>query len=154
MAEIETRAIYEYSLQRQQTMTMKEEHLSEPAGVAAVLRGLCLHEKEQEYFYVFFLDAKNKVKGYSLVTIGLVDQTQVHAREVFRMAILQGCSRIILAHNHPSGDCTPSAKDISCTRGLIEAGKIIGIEVLDHVIIGTPNATGRDHMSFRQENLI
>jgi DNA repair protein RadC len=59
-----------------------------------------------------------------------------------------------LAHNHPSGDCTPSALDIATTRQLVEAGKIVGIEVLDHVIIGQPNATGRDWLSFREQCLM
>jgi DNA repair protein RadC len=152
---VATKAVWEYSLQRRKTMEMREDQrVEEPAAMAAFLRGLGLPDKEQEYFYVVFLDAKNGIKGYSLVTIGLVDRTQVHAREVFRGAVLQGSSRILLAHNHPSGDCTPSALDIATTRQLVEAGKIVGIEVLDHVIIGQPNATGRDWLSFREQCLM
>ena len=154
-APVATKAVWEYSLQRRKTMELREDQrVNEPAGIAAFLRGLGLADKEQEYFYVVFLDAKNGIKGYSLVTIGLVDRTQVHAREVLRGAVLQGSSRILLAHNHPSGDCTPSALDIATTRQLVEAGKIVGIEVLDHVIIGQPNATGRDWLSFREQCLM
>lgn len=153
--QVKTKAVWEYSLQRRKTMEMREDHKAEgPAEIAEFLRGLGLADKEQEHFCVVFLNAKNGIKGYSLVTVGLVDRTQVHAREVFRSAVLQGTCRLLLAHNHPSGDCTPSAQDIATTRQLVEAGKIVGIEVLDHVIIGQPNAAGRDWLSLREQNLM
>ena len=75
--------------------------------------------------------------------------------EAFRQAIRENCSRILLVHHHPSGDPTPSAQDIAATRQLVEAGKIIGIEVLDHVVLGTRTETRlKDFVSFRQENLL
>jgi len=154
MEELKVRAVYEYTIQRQKTLEIREDKVSGPDGIASLMRGLGLAEKEQEHFYVFFLDAKNKIKGYSLVTIGLVDRTQVHAREIFRNAIIQGATNIILGHNHPSGDCTPSDADLKCTRQTIEAGKIIGIDVLDHVIIGQPNALGKDYLSFKEQFLM
>jgi DNA repair protein RadC len=152
------KSLYKYSLQRQPTMELAElaeRRVSEPAGIAKVMRALGMAEKEQEEFVVFFLDTQNNIKGYTVATVGLVDRTQIHAREVYRNAILEGCTRIVVGHNHPSGDPTPSALDISCTRQLNEAGKIIGIDLLDHVIIGQPsNPSGREFMSFRQENLM
>lgn len=154
---VQTKAVWEYSIQRRKAMTLEfreEQHATSPAEIAAFLRGLGLPEKEQEHFVVILLNTRNGIRGYSLITIGLVDRTQTHAREVFRCAILQGTTRIILAHNHPSGDPTPSAQDIECTRSLVSAGKIIGIEVLDHVVIGQPNASGRDYLSFREQNLL
>jgi len=89
------------------------------------------------------------------VTTGLVDRTQIHPREVFRDAIRENCTRLLLIHNHPSGDPTPSVQDIAATRQLVEAGKIVGIEVLDHIVLGrrTPNRT-KDWVSFREENLM
>jgi DNA repair protein RadC len=84
-----------------------------------------------------------------------VDRTQIHPREVFRFAIRENCSRVLLVHNHPSGDPTPSAQDIAANRQLVEAGKIVGIEVLDHVIVANPaRVHGRAYVSFRQENLM
>ncbi|MBT4818143.1 MAG: JAB domain-containing protein [Lentisphaerae bacterium] len=124
-----------------------------PTDLHRVLKVLGLDEYEQERFLCFHLDTKHNLKGYTLVSIGLVDRTQVHAREVFRNAIISGASRVILAHNHPSGDPTPSAEDIRTTRQLVAAGKIIGIDVLDHVIIGD-GSTGKGYVSFREENLL
>lgn len=150
-----TKAVWEYTLTRRKTMELREDHKAQsPADMAEFLRGLGLPEREQEVFLAVHLDAKNGIRGYSVVSVGLVDRTQVHPRECYRNAILQGASRIVLAHNHPSGDPTPSAQDIAATRQLVEAGKIVGIEVLDHVIIGMPNATGRDFLSFREQNLL
>ena len=75
--------------------------------------------------------------GEPRLTLGLVDRTQIHPREVFRSAIRENCSRVLLVHSHPSGDPTPSAQDIAATRQLVEAGKIVGIDVLDRVILGS-----------------
>lgn len=84
-----------------------------------------------------------------------MDRSQVHAREMFRAAIRVNCSRTILFHNHPSNDPTPSAQDTACTRELAAADKIIGIEILDHVIIGMRSLTrAKDYLSFREEGLL
>jgi DNA repair protein RadC len=90
----------------------------------------------QECFVVIALNAKNKVIERHLVSLGTVSSTLVHPREVFRALIQSGASACILAHNHPSGDPTPSSEDIKITRQLNSAGEIIGIKILDHVIIG------------------
>jgi len=128
--------------------------LESPALVADYLRGAFLG-LQQENFHVLLVDAKHRVLRDETVTVGLLDRSQVHAREVFRSAIRECCSRVILAHNHPSGDPAPPAQDVSCTRDLVSAGKIIGIEVLDHVIIGRATATRpRDWVSLREENLL
>lgn len=109
----------------------------------------------QESFFVLILDAKNHVLEIHHSVTGLLDRTMIHPREVFRQAIVLNASRVILAHNHPSGDPTPSTQDIAATRQLVEAGKIIGIEVLDHIVMGQKTtAGGRTHVSFRQENML
>jgi DNA repair protein RadC len=102
---------------------------------------------------VLLLDVKNRLILDATVTMGLVDRSQLHPREVFRAAIQcgGGCTRIILAHGHPSGDATPSAQDMQVTRQLAEAGKILGIEVIDHVIIGRKSLSReRDYVSLRE----
>ena len=93
-------------------------------------------ELAQEAFQVISLDSKNRLINRHLVSLGLLDASLVHPREVFRTAIEDSASAIVLLHNHPSGDCTPSAEDIRITRQLIEAGKIVDIHVTDHVIVG------------------
>ena len=131
-----------------------------PEDVARVcddLRGLA-----QETFHVLALDSKNNLMNRHMVTLGLVDASLVHPREVLRVAIVENASAIILTHNHPSGDPTPSAEDIRITRQLVEAGKIVDIKVLDHIIIGhcvngfTVNCgdpNGRSFLSMREEGV-
>ena len=150
-----TKSVWEYSLARRKVMEVREDYrFNEPAQIAEFVRGLGLTDTEQEHFLSIMLDAKNGIKGYSVVTVGLVDRTQIHSREVYRNAIIQGASRVVLAHNHPSNDPTPSAQDIAATRQLVESGKIIGIEVLDHVVVAQPTASGRGFASFRELNLM
>ena len=150
------RSVWEYSLTRRKALEMREgEKAKCPEDIARFLRALEIQNEEQEHFLTIVLDVKNTIKGFFTVTIGLVDRAPVHAREVFRTAILQGASKVVLAHQHPSGDPTPSAQDIACTREVVAAGKIIGIEVMDHIILGLPSPTrNRDYISFREENLL
>ena len=91
---------------------------------------------DREEFLVLLLDGKNKLLGFNLVSIGTLTGSLTHPREVFKAAILGNAASIILLHNHPSGDPIPSAEDMEITKRLREAGEIIGIKVLDHVIIG------------------
>jgi len=132
--------MYKYSVKREFAGKVGDEsasyQISKPETVAQYLKLMGLHEDEQENFVVLFLDTRNKVKGFDKVTRGLVDRSHVHPREVFRAAIIAGASKVILCHNHPSGDCSPSKQDLTSTKNLCEAGEIIGIKVLDHVIVG------------------
>jgi DNA repair protein RadC len=96
---------------------------------------LDLISKEQEHFVVYFLNSKNRVIGRKTVFIGSLNASIVHPREVFRAAIENMSASIICVHNHPSGDPSPSPQDIIVTQRLHEAGEIIGIELLDHVIV-------------------
>ncbi len=109
----------------------------------------------QECFTALLLNTRNILINRVLVTVGLVDSSLVHPREVFREAIRSNASAVILAHNHPSGDTTPSAEDLRITRQLVEAGKIINIKVMDHVIIGRPQQPGNPgFLSMREAGLI
>jgi DNA repair protein RadC len=103
---------------------------------AASLAQAFLAGVDREHFIVLLLDTKNKVTGINTVSIGSLNSSIVHPREVFKPAIIANAAGIILAHNHPSGDPTPSREDIEVTRQLIEAGKLLQIPVLDHVVLG------------------
>lgn len=95
---------------------------------------------KQEEFHIVTLDTKNQVIDTHQITVGTLDASLVHPREVFRPAIKDAASSILLTHNHPSGDPTPSREDIAVTRRLTEAGKLIGIDVLDHIVLGCPTS--------------
>src|SRR6185436_4577046 len=88
-----------------------------------------------ECFAVLMLNTRRRVKGHQLVSIGTLDTLTVHAREVFRTAIIAASSAVVMIHNHPSGEPEPSEADIKVTRELIRAGQLLKIEVLDHVIV-------------------
>jgi len=111
--------------------------IKSPAEVyQAAKQLLALHEKPQEHFCILCLNTKNKIVGVHTISIGSLNSSIVHPREVFKAALLNNANAIICLHNHPSGDPEPSREDIEITKRLVQAGEIIGIEVLDHVIIG------------------
>jgi DNA repair protein RadC len=93
-------------------------------------------DPNKEFFIALYLNTKNGIIKQEVVSIGSLSANVVHPREVFRTAIVVSASSIIVAHNHPSGDPAPSREDIEITKKLAEAGKMIGIELLDHVILG------------------
>jgi DNA repair protein RadC len=101
------------------------------AAFAAVLQ-----DQPSEVFAILCLSTKHRVIGYHEVSRGTLDTALVHPREVFKAAILANAAAIILTHNHPSGDPTPSADDVALTQRLVEAGRLLGIDVLDHIVIG------------------
>jgi len=92
-----------------------------------------------ECLAVLLLNTRHKVKGHQLVSIGTMDTILVHPREVYRLAIVTAASAVIVMHNHPSGESTPSEADIKVTRDLIRAGQLLKMELLDHVVIGNGN---------------
>lgn len=95
-----------------------------------------IHEEPEEYMYMICMNVKNKIIGVFEISHGTVNASLVQPREVFQKALLANAVSIIVMHNHPSGDPTPSREDIEVTKRLVEAGKIVGVEVLDHIIIG------------------
>jgi len=130
------RAVYE-------TLTIKEEdarylqpftRFTAPAQVFDTFN--FLRQETKEYFFALHLDGKNRICCVDEVSVGSLNQSIVHPREVFKTALLSSAAAIILLHNHPTGDPTPSREDIEITRRLKEAGEIIGVKVLDHIIIG------------------
>ena len=106
-----------------------------PEDVAQILMPELRHQT-QEHFRALYLDAKNRVLRITSVFVGTLDASTVHPREVFRDAVTLAAAGVIVAHNHPSGDPSPSPEDLAVTRRLHGAGKVVGIDLLDHVIIG------------------
>jgi DNA repair protein RadC len=104
-------------------------------------------DKKQEYFLCLYLDGANHLCETRVITIGTLNQSLVHPREVFAPAVEKRCASIIVAHNHPSGILSPSSEDIEVTRRLKESGKLLGIELLDHVIFTTDG-----FLSLKDEN--
>ncbi len=91
---------------------------------------------DREFFQIVLLNTKNHVLGVELIAIGSLNSAIVHPREIFKVPIQRSAAAIVLVHNHPSGDPAPSPEDINVTKRLVEVGEVVGIQVLDHVIIG------------------
>ena len=120
---------------------------SNPEEVVALVRAR-LSDKKKEYFLALLLDTRNRLIKDAEISIGSLDTSVVHPREVFKEAISASAATVIFVHNHPSGDPTASEDDIKLTKRLAEVGQLVGIEVLDHVIIG-----GKNHVSMKGQGL-
>jgi DNA repair protein RadC len=118
--------------------------IDSPEQAAMALSGDLMWES-QEHFAVLHLDIKHKLLSQQIITRGTASETLSHPRETFRSAIKQGASRILIAHNHPSGSLDPSPEDLALTRQLLQAGQLLQIPVLDHLILG-----GGQFLSLRQ----
>jgi DNA repair protein RadC len=116
--------------------TSKERPTINSPEDAANLVAYDMSALDQEYLKVILLDTRNHVLNIEEVYKGSVNSSQVHVGEVFKAAIRQGASAIIVVHNHPSGDPTPSPDDVAVTRAIVQAGKLLDVDVLDHMIIG------------------
>jgi DNA repair protein RadC len=112
--------------------------VSTPQQAAAVLRPR-IEDWSKEHFLAILLDARNRIVGIETVSVGSLSASIVHPREVFKPALLASAAGLLLAHNHPSGDPQPSPEDLAITRRLVDAGALLGIEVLDHLVF-TPRA--------------
>jgi len=129
-----TVGLYELRVRRVSTVS-DAPTISTPADATPIMQALTADAAEERFIAVF-LDSRHRITGSQIVSIGSLNASIVHPREVFRTAILHGAARIIIGHNHPSGDPTPSSDDIKLNRRLVEAGELLGIEVLDHIIVG------------------
>lgn len=115
-----------------------------PADVDRFLRPR-VRDLEVEQFFVFALDARHRLRAWRTVSVGTLTASLVHPREVFRFALREAAAAVLIAHNHPSGDCEPSAEDASVTSRLVDAGRLVGIRVLDHVVVAAGG-----YFSFRE----
>ena len=118
-----------------------------PDDVASLVQGR-LKGKKKEYFLAVLLDTRNQLIRVAEVSVGSLDSSIVHPREVFKEAISASAASVIFAHNHPSGDTEASEDDVQLTKRLAEAGEIMGIDVLDHIIIGD-----KSYVSMKREGL-
>ncbi len=123
---------------RERSVLYENRKIDSPNSAVNLLRQF-IEYSDREMLLVCCLDTKNQPTCINVVSIGILNSAIVHPREVFKPAILGNSSSIIVAHNHPSGDVTPSNEDINITKRLKEAGNIVGIEVLDHLIISSNN---------------
>lgn len=124
-----------------------------PKSVWEIVKELLASEDEidrdKEHFWVFHLDVRNRIKLIEPVSLGTLNSSLVHPREVFTRAVGERSAQIIIAHNHPSGDHKPSEDDLAVTRRLNKAGELLGIELIDHVVI-----TGTGYTSMEKEALL
>ncbi|RJX17706.1 MAG: DNA repair protein RadC [Ammonifex sp.] len=127
--------VYRIQLVKESSVTMDPKKIESPEAVAKVLQGY-LAGADREHFVVVMLDTQFKIIGINTVSIGTLDSAPVHPREVFKPAVACNAAAVIVGHNHSSGDPTPTRQDVDMTKRLIQAGEILGIEVLDHIIIG------------------
>ena len=129
--------IYRLKMVKEDTVEYSDTTIKSPGDVVRFAREVLeMEEMAEENFIVICLNTKNKIAGVHTVSIGSLNSTIVHPREVFKAALLNNASAIVLMHNHPSGDPEPSMEDIQTTRRLVDAGNILGIKVFDHVVIG------------------
>lgn len=126
---------------------VKPTHISDPTAFQRFVEPLAYYS--EEHFIAFHLDAKHQVVGYHEVSKGTLSASLVHPREVFKAALLSNAFAIIVAHNHPSGIVEASSEDIATTKQLISAGKIMGVSVVDHCIVGFEKLNSlRENMPF------
>lgn len=132
----------------------KKKKINTPQDALEVLQPLT-RTLEQEVFWVLLVDTRNQLQRPPVeVHRGTLNASLVHSREVFKEAIRSSCAGVLLAHNHPSGDPSPSREDVQLTRQLVEAGKILEITVLDHLILGKPNESGNEYVSLKESGLV
>ena len=127
--------------------------VTSPEAVAKILQDLLKSEdsidQDKEHFWVLHLDSRLRIKFVELISLGTLNTSLVHPREVYTRAVSERSAQILVAHNHPSGDSEPSEDDLLMTRRLVEAGRILGIELVDHIVITSTGFT-----SFKEKKLI
>lgn len=143
------RAVYEKLEVREEVQAYlpPDRRYTTPEQISQIFSFLISESKE--YFFVMHMDGKNRISCLDCVSVGSLNQSIVHPREVFKTALLSSAAAIILIHNHPTGDPSPSSEDIAITRRLREAGEIMGIKVLDHIIVGDG-----EYISFVERGLV
>jgi DNA repair protein RadC len=140
--------VYVCELTRRKYRGKNPKAIRGPDDVAELV-GAKLRGEKREHFLVILLNARHEVMGTETISIGSLNASIVHPREVFRPAIIESAASLVLVHNHPSGDPEPSEEDLSITRRLVQTGELLGIGILDHVIIAA-----RGVVSLRSRQLL
>lgn len=136
-----------YMLKRERAVQVDSSFFDSPEKVYNLAKDLELLRAAEEYVYMLTLDNKNKATGLFEISHGTVNVSLLSPREIYIRALLAGATNIILFHNHPSGDVTPSKDDILATKRIKAAGELLGVELLDHLIVGDK------YYSFREEQM-
>jgi DNA repair protein RadC len=142
------KACFELGKRQDLEPELKDFNIKDPQSVVKAIRA-SIKDKAKEHFKLILLNPRNKIIGISTISIGTLNTSLAHPREIFKEAIINNAMSVVLAHNHPSGDPEPSEDDLTITKRLTEAGKILGIEVVDHIIIGKNN-----FCSFKEKGLL
>jgi DNA repair protein RadC len=142
------KAAFELGRRQELEPEQKDYDIKNPQSVVKAIRS-SIKDKAKEHFKLILLDNRNKIISISTISIGTLNASLVHPREIFKEAIIHNSAPVVLAHNHPSGDPEPSEEDMKITERLVESGKILGIEVIDHIIIGKTNFS-----SFKERGLL
>ena len=142
------KACFELGKRQDLEPELKDFDIKNPQSVVKAIQS-SIKDKAKEHFKLILLNTRNKIIGISTVSIGTLNSNLVHPREVFKDAISHSAASVVFAHNHPSGDPEPSEDDLTITKRLTEAGKILGIEVIDHIIISK-----NGFFSFKEKGLI
>lgn len=142
------KACFELGKRQDLEPELKDFDIKDPQSIVKAIRA-GIKDKAKEHFKLILLNTRNKIIGISTVSVGSLNASIVHPREVFKDAIIHNAYSVILVHNHPSGDPEPSEDDLTITKRLTEAGKILGIEVIDHIIIAK-----NGFFSFKEKGLI
>ena len=142
-------SVYKVMLVRESTFPIAQKKVQDPETAAKIFTEY-LKSADKEIFVAMYLNSDNKILGIHTVSIGTLNSSLVHPREVFKIACMISAASIIISHNHPSGNSEPSAEDITITKQLVEVGEIMGIPVQDHIIITDDNG----YTSFASRNLM
>jgi DNA repair protein RadC len=142
------KACFELGKREDLEAELKNFDIKSPEAVVKAIHA-SIKDKAKEHFKLILLNPRNKIIGISTISIGTLNASLAHPREVFKDAITHSAASVVLAHNHPSGDPDPSEDDMNITKRLIEVGKILGIEVIDHIIVAK-----NGFFSFKERNLI
>ena len=145
---VQIKAAFELGRRQDLAPEVGQYSISDPSGLVKAIRK-SIQDKAKEHFKAILLNTRNKIVAISTISVGTLNSSLVHPREVFKDALAHSASSIILAHNHPSDDPEPSDDDISVTRRLVEAGRLMGIDVLDHIII-----TRQGYTSLKEKGLL
>ena len=140
--------IYKLEIKRMMIRETEKVNANSPQAIAREFKK-DFDSLDREHFKIIHLNTKNDITGIETISIGSLNSSIVHPREVFKSAIIQSSASIICLHNHPSGDTKPSNADIEVTQRLIKAGDILGIKVLDHLIIGEDK-----YLSMKEEGIL
>lgn len=145
---VQIKACFELGKRQNLEPELKDFDIKNPESVVQAIR-TSIKDKAKEHFKLILLNTRNKIIGISTVSIGTLNSNLVYPREVFKEAISHSAASVVFAHNHPSGDSEPSEDDLTITKRLVESGKILGIEVLNHIVIAK-----NGFFSFKEKELI